>query len=664
MSEPTEIFASNVFNDVVMRERLPKSTYKAIKKTIDEGLSLEPGIADVVADVIMSWAVEKGVTHFTHWFQPLTGIIAEKHDPFISQASDGNIILEFSGKELIKGEPDAFSFSLGEIKDNSEAQGYTTWDCSSPAFIRDGTLYIPTAFCAYTGEALDNKTPLLRSMDALSIQALRVLKLLGNTSTKRVITTARFEQEYFLINKKLYDQREDLVLTGRTLFGTMSPKGQELDDYYFGVLKEKTSTFMKEVNEELWKLGILAKINHNVVASSFTTANIATDHNQLTIEIMEKVALRNNMVCLLHEEPFAGINRLGKHDDWFMVTDDGINLLEPGKTPHENKIFLLFFTAVIKAVDEYSDLIRVSPTNQVKIISIFVGDQLLDVLEKLESGTSSRPINKLISVIRKEGADRNKTFPFVFNGNKFEIRSSSSIAVTNYTLNTVVAEILSQVAGRLEKAENISDEVENILRETVRNHKRVIYNENISECITEDKSRGLPKTTTVESLKALIYEKNLVLMEKHGVLSRAEMQSRYEVSLENYSKNVNMEALTTIEMAKREILPVAIKFATKLAESINTIYSTGLGVETSVQADLLIKISDLIVSLDRSIIILQESVDRIEILQLMSYEKAYTYRFDVFEKMSFVKANADKLESLVDKSLWPFPTYNDLLFKL
>jgi len=664
MSEPNEIFASNVFNDVVMRERLPKSTYKAIKKTIDEGLSLEPGIADVVADVIMSWAVEKGVTHFTHWFQPLTGIIAEKHDPFISQASDGNIILEFSGKELVKGEPDAFSFSLGEIRDTSEAQGYKTWDCSSPAFIRDGTLYIPTAFCAYTGEALDNKTPLLRSMDALSIQALRVLKLLGNTSTKRVITTARFEQEYFLINKKLYDQREDLVLTGRTLFGTMSPKGQELDDYYFGVLKEKTSTFMKEVNEELWKLGILAKINHNVVASSFTTANIATDHNQLTIEIMEKVALRNNMVCLLHEEPFAGINGLGKHNDWFMVTDDGINLLEPGKTPHENKIFLLFFTAVIKAVDEYSDLIRVSPTNQVKIISIFVGDQLLDILEKLETATSSKPISELIPVIQNQGVDRNKTFPFVFNGNKFEIRSSSSIAVTNYTLNTVVAEILSQVAGRLEKAENISDEVENILRETVRNHKRVIYNGNMGECITEDKSRGLPKTTTVESLKALIYEKNLVLMEKHGVLSRAEMQSRYEVSLENYSKNVNMEALTTIEMAKREILPVAIKFATKLAESINTIYSTGLGVETSVQADLLIKISDLIVSLDRSIIILQESVDRIEILQLMSYEKAYTYRFDVFEKMSFVKANADKLESLVDKSLWPFPTYNDLLFKL
>ena len=501
-------------------------------------------------------------------------------------------------------------------------------------------------------------------MEALSIQALRVLKLLGNTSTKRVITTARFEQEYFLINKKLYDQREDLVLTGRTLFGTMSPKGQELDDYYFGVLKEKTSTFMKEVNEELWKLGILAKINHNVVASSFTTANIATDHNQLTIEIMEKVALRNNMVCLLHEEPFAGINGLGKHNDWFMVTDDGINLLEPGKTPHENKIFLLFFTAVIKAVDEYSDLIRVSPTNQVKIISIFVGDQLLDILEKLETATSSKPISELIPVIQNQGVDRNKTFPFVFNGNKFEIRSSSSIAVTNYTLNTVVAEILSQVAGRLEKAENISNEVEKILSETVRNHKRVIYNENISECITEDKSRGLPKTTTVESLKALIYEKNLVLMEKHGVLSRAEMQSRYEVSLENYSKNVNMEALTTIEMAKREILPVAIKFATKLAESINTIYSTGLGVETSVQADLLIKISDLIVSLDRSIIILQESVDRIEILQLMSYEKAYTYRFDVFEKMSFVKANADKLESLVDKSLWPFPTYSDLLFKL
>ncbi|MBC8060226.1 MAG: glutamine synthetase III [Clostridiaceae bacterium] len=697
MSKLTEIFGSNVFNDAVMRERLPKTTYKAIKKTIDDGLSLDPSIADIVAEAMMNWAVDKGATHFTHWFQPLTSITAEKHDSFISPTSDGNIILEFSGKELIKGEPDASSFPSGGIRDTSEARGYTAWDCTSPAFIKDGTLCIPTAFCAYNGEALDKKTPLLRSMEALSIQALRVLKLLGNTSTKRVITTVGPEQEYFLIDKKLYDQRNDLLFTGRTLFGAMPPKGQELDDHYFGVLKDKVSVFMKEVDEELWKLGILAKTKHNEVAPAqhelapiFTTTNIATDHNQLTMEIMKKVALRNNMVCLLHEKPFAGINGSGKHNNWSMATDDGINLLEPGHTPHDNEIFLVFLTAVIKAVDEYAELLRVAAANPGNdhrlganeappaIISIFVGDQLQDILEQLENGnaTSSKSTSKLkigvttLPPLPKDATDRNRTSPFAFTGNKFEFRmvpSSASIAAPNFTLNTIVAETLCQVAERLEKATDITVEVQNILTETVKNHKRVIYNGNgySDEWITEAKRRGLPNIkTTVESIKALIDEKNLALMEKHAVLSRVEMQSRYEISLENYTKVVNIEALTTIQIAKREILPAAIKFATKMAESINTIYSTGSGADTSVQTDLLLEVSALTASLKKNILILEESVTKTASLQVDPYEQAYTYRFDVFEKMSLVRAAADRLETLVDKALWPFPTYGDLLFKL
>jgi len=697
MNKLNEIFGSNVFNDGVMKERLPKSTYKSIKKTIDNGVSLDPSIADVIAEAMMNWAIEKGATHFTHWFQPLTGITAEKHDSFISKAQDGNIILEFSGKELIKGEPDASSFPSGGIRDTAEARGYTVWDCTSPAFIKDGTLCIPTAFCSYTGEALDKKTPLLRSMEALSVQALRVLKLLGNTSSKRVITTVGPEQEYFLVDKKLYDQRPDLLLTGRTLFGAMPPKGQELDDHYFGVFKDRVSAFMKEIDEELWKLGVFAKTKHNEVAPAqhelaciFTSANIATDHNQLTMEIMKKVALRNDMVCLLHEKPFAGINGSGKHNNWSIATDDGINLLGPGLTPHDNEVFLIFLTAVIKAVDEYADLLRVAAANPGNdhrlganeappaIISIFVGEQLQDILDQLENGmaTSSKSTSKLeINVttlpdLSKDTTDRNRTSPFAFTGNRFEFRmvpSSASIAAPNFTLNTIVAEILWQVAERLEKAPDITLEVKNILTETVKNHKRVIYNGNgyTDEWIVEAEKRGLLNIkTTVESIKALVDEKNLAVMEKHGVLSRVEMHSRYEISLENYIKVVNIEALTTIDIAKREILPVAVKFATNMAQSINKINAAGIGADISAQSDLLIEVSSLAALLRKNIIILEASVAKTVNLSGDTYEEAYAYRFDVFEKMSLVRAAADKLETIVDKALWPFPTYSDLLFKL
>ncbi|RCX15444.1 L-glutamine synthetase [Anaerobacterium chartisolvens] len=697
MSNLSEFFGSNVFNDAVMKERLPKSTYKALKKTINEGLALDPAVAEVVSNAMKDWAIEKGCTHFTHWFQPMTGITAEKHDSFISPTSDGKVILEFSGKELIKGEPDASSFPSGGLRATFEARGYTAWDCTSPAFIKDGTLCIPTAFCSYTGEALDKKTPLLKSMEALSSQAMRILKLFGNTSAKNVITTVGPEQEYFLIDKSMYDKRKDLIYTGRTLFGAKPPKGQELEDHYFGNIKERISCFMKELDEELWKLGISAKTKHNEVAPAqhelapiFTTTNIATDHNQLTMELMKKVALRHGLVCLLHEKPFAGVNGSGKHNNWSMGTNEGQNLLEPGSTPHDNAQFLVFLCAVVKAVDEYADLLRVAAANPGNdhrlganeappaIISIFLGEQLSDILEQIENGgaTSSKQGGELkigvstLPALPKDSTDRNRTSPFAFTGNKFEFRmvgSSASIAAANFTLNTIVAEVLSIIASRLEKASDFDSEVQSILTEIVKDHKRVIFNGNgySDEWVEEAEKRGLPNIrTTVESIKALISEKNLAVMEKHSVLSRVEMQSRYEISLEHYIKTINIEALTTLEMAKREILPAAIKFTSELAGSINFIKSTGIAADISAQSELLTEASSLASSLKKEIGILEDSVEKASNLHGDTYSQAYFYTFDVFKKMGELRAAADKLEAIVDADIWPLPTYGEMLFKV
>ena len=697
MSKLNEIFGSNVFNDSVMKERLPKAVYKALKKTIDEGTSLDPAVAEVVASAMKDWAIEKGATHFTHWFQPMTNITAEKHDSFISPTADGKVILEFSGKELIKGEPDASSFPSGGLRATFEARGYTAWDCTSPAFIKDGSLCIPTAFCSYTGEALDKKTPLLRSMEALSKQAIRVLRALGNTTANRVITTVGPEQEYFIIDKKMYESRKDLIFTGRTLFGAKPPKGQELEDHYFGSLKERISVYMKELDEELWKLGISAKTKHNEVAPAqhelapiFSTTNIATDHNQLTMETMKKVALRQGLVCLLHEKPFAGINGSGKHNNWSMGTDDGVNLLDPGHTPHENEQFLIFLCSVIKAVDEYSDLLRVSAANPGNdhrlganeappaIISIFLGDQLQDILEQIEKGGATSSIASdlmkigvtTLPALPKDTTDRNRTSPFAFTGNKFEFRmvpSSGSIAAPNFTLNTIVAEVLSKVADRLEKADDVDAEVQKILFEIVRDHKRVIFNGNgySEDWVHEAEKRGLPNIrTTVESIKAIIAEKNLDVMEKHGVLSRVEMKSRYEISLEHYIKTINIEALTMLDMAKKQILPAVIKFATGIAGSINTIKSTGVEADITAQSELLTEVSALSASLKNKITALEAAVEKASELHGDTYEQAAFYRFDVFEKMNDLRADADKLETIVEKDIWPFPTYGEILFNI
>ena len=654
-------------------------------------------MADVVAAAMRDWAVEKGATHFTHWFQPMTGITAEKHDAFINPTSDGKVILEFSGKELIKGEPDASSFPSGGLRATFEARGYTAWDCTSPAFIKDGSLCIPTAFCSYNGEALDKKTPLLRSMEALNKQALRVLRALGNTTTQKVITTVGPEQEYFLIDKKMYDARKDIILTGRTLFGAKPSKGQELEDHYFGVIKPRVSEFMKELDEELWKLGITAKTKHNEVAPAqhelapiFNTTNIATDNNQLTMEVMKKVAEKHGLYCLLHEKPFAGVNGSGKHNNWSMGTDDGMNLLEPGTSPHENKQFLLFLCAVIKAVDEYPDLLRVSAANAGNdhrlganeappaIISIFLGDQLEDILEQIEKGpaTSSKCSSALtigvntLPALPKDATDRNRTSPFAFTGNKFEFRmvpSSASISGCNFVLNTIVAETLSEIADKLEKASDLNGEIQAILTDIVKNHKKVIFNGNgySDEWVEEAARRGLPNIkSTVEAAKAMISEKNQAVLEKHGVLTKVEAESRYEITIENYNKIINIEALTTLEMAKRQILPAVIKFATSLAGSINTINATGLGVDVSAQADLLKEVSTLTASLKKNIGILEEVVAKADSFDGDIFDLGMMYRYEVFEQMSTLREDADKLETLVDKEFWPMPTYEDMLFNV
>jgi len=696
-----DIFGENVFNDAVMRKRLPKAAYKSLLKTIEEGLPLDPGVAEIVANAMKDWAIEKGATHFTHWFQPLTGITAEKHDSFISPTKHGLVGMEFSGKELIKGEPDASSFPNGGIRATFEARGYTAWDCTSPAFLKeDGgvlTLCIPTAFCSYTGEALDKKTPLLRSMQALSIQALRLLRLFGNTTSNRVTSTVGAEQEYFLVDKKLFDQRMDLMLTGRTLFGAMPPKGQELDDHYYGSLKTRVAAFMHDLNIELWKLGVLAKTQHNEVAPGqfelapiFGTTNIATDHNQLIMDSMKKVALRHNMVCLLHEKPFAGVNGSGKHNNWSMSTDDGLNLLDPGRNPHENFQFLTILCAIIKAVDDYAELLRLTaatPGNDHRlganeappaIISIFLGDQLTDILEQLQNGgiTHSLQGEKMASGVEtlpafhKDSTDRNRTSPFAFTGNKFEFRmvsSAQSISGPNVVLNTIFAEVFSQFADRLEQAENFDQALLELLKETMKNHKRILFDGNgySDEWVEEATKRGLPNvTSTVDAALVLRRDSTVELYEKHKVLNRTELESRYEINLEQYCKQINIEALTMVSMAKQQIIPAAVKYSTQLANSINSIKSASSAVDVSVQENLLIDLCAILVSFRAKLDTLEQTVQGADAISHDAYAQGVYYRDVVFKGMQDLRTDGDKLETMIDAELWPLPTYAQMLFML
>jgi L-glutamine synthetase (EC 6.3.1.2) len=691
-----EIFGSHVFNDSIMRERLPKNTYKILRKTIDQGSPLDPVVAEVVANAMKDWALENGATHFTHWFQPMNGMTAEKHDSFISPTSDGKVVMEFSGKELIKGEADASSFPSGGLRVTFEARGYTAWDCTSPAFLKDDggilTLCIPTAFCSYTGEALDKKTPLLRSMEALNRQALRILKLFGNTTATRVLSTVGPEQEYFLIDKKYFDRRMDLILTGRTLFGAMPPKGQELEDHYFGSIKERIAAYMKELNIELWKLGILAKTQHNEVAPAqfelapiFNSANVASDHNQLIMEVMRKVAFRHNLVCLLHEKPFAGVNGSGKHNNWSMSTDDGLNLFEPGNNPHDNAQFLTFLCAVIKAVDEYAELLRVSAANPGNdhrlganeappaIVSIYLGEQLSDIITQLTNGglkSSKKGENMMVGVTTlpvfpKDTTDRNRTSPFAFTGNKFEFRmvaSSLSVAGPNVILNTIVAETLSQMADRLEKTDSFENELQNILREIAVSHKRILFDgNNYSPKWQEEAARrGLPNITSmVEAIPALISEKAIKLFEKHQVFSNIELHSRYEIFLEQYCKSINIEALTMIDITKHQIIPAVIKYTTKLAIAVNSVKSAGAN--TSVQFEILEETSSCLVSLKQRLTKLEKVTAEAKTIG-DNYDQGVYYRDTVFKSMEELRIVADKLETIIDAEIWPLPTYAQMLF--
>jgi glutamine synthetase len=697
--EITAVFGSNVFSDKVMKERLPRDAYRALKEAIDKDMPLRPEIAEVVANAMKDWAVEKGATHYTHWFQPLTGITAEKHDSFISPTSNGSGYLEFSGKQLIQGEPDASSFPSGGLRSTFEARGYTAWDCTSPAFLKEDasgnvTLTIPTAFYSYNGEALDKKTPLLRSMKAVSKQALRVLKALGNVTSTRVASTVGPEQEYFLVDKKYYMERLDLMLAGRTIFGAPAPKGQELEDQYFGFIKDRVSDYMNDLNTELWKMGITSKTQHNEVAPAqyemaplYTTTNIATDHNQLVMETMQKVALRHDLVCLLHEKPYAGINGSGKHNNWSLSTDDGINLLDPGHTPGENVQFLLFLSALIKAVDTHADILRgtcASAGNDHRlganeappaIISIFMGDELTAILEKISKGQPVAAKGKqylnvgvdTLPAFPKDNTDRNRTSPFAFTGNKFEFRmvgSSQSIAGTNVALNTIAAEALDTIATRLEKARNKNAEAAAIIKETYKKHHRIIFNgNNYSEAwAKEAKKRGLSNVrNSVDALSAFITDKALALFEKYEVLSHKEVHSRYEIYIEAYAKQVNIEALTAIDMAKKQLIPAAVEYATFLADSISSFEA--VSVDASVQQDLLKKLGGLLASSYKTLTSLEAAVCKAKGIA-ESVEKAEAYRDEVIPVMQSLRSDIDALEMLVPSDMWPIPTYAELLFKL
>lgn len=695
----SEIFGTNVFSDAVMRERLPRPIYKALKKTIEEGLALEREVAEVVAAAMKDWAIEKGATHFTHWFQPMNGITAEKHEAFISPTEDGRVITEFSGKELIKGESDASSFPSGGLRATFEARGYTVWDCTSPAFLKEDasgvTLCIPTAFCSYTGEALDKKTPLLRSMEALSNQAVRVLRLFGNSEVKRVIPTVGPEQEYFLIDRELFLKRKDLVYTGRTLFGAKPPKGQELEDHYFGSLKERVSAFMKELDIELWKLGVSAKTKHNEVAPAqhelapiFTNVNIATDHNQLIMDTMKKVANRHGLACLLHEKPFAGVNGSGKHNNWSLSTDNGQNLLEPGKTPHENIQFLVFLCAVIKSIDIYSDLLRASAANPgndhrlggneapPSIISIFLGEHLTNILERIENGVTSerQKGEKLYSgvstlpLLRKDDTDRNRTSPFAFTGNKFEFRmvpSSSSVSDANVVLNTIVADSLKEIADRLETVNDVHEEIKWILKDIISNHKRIIFNGDgySKEWLSEAEKRGLRNIKcTVEAVEAYITKEAVELFTKHNVLSEQELRSRYEIALETYIKRTNIEALTMIEMSNKQIIPAVIKYMNEVATSINQIKATNLNIQITEIEKLVIEISETLNTFKIKVLELESLTQSAQKLKENIKEQARYYRDVICKAMEELRLYGDKLENMVDSKIWPIPTYGELMF--
>ena len=695
MDSVTSIFGENVFNETVMKARLPKETYKQLMRTIEGGEKLDPSVANIVANAMKDWALEKGATHFTHWFQPLTGVTAEKHDSFISPAPEGKIIMEFSGKELVQGEPDASSFPSGGLRATFEARGYTAWDPTSYAFIKDGTLCIPTAFCSYTGEALDKKTPLLRSMQAINKQALRVLHLFGNKDVSSVKTTVGPEQEYFLVDKSVYDKREDLILTGRTLFGAKAPKGQELEDHYFGMIKPRVQAFMKDLNNELWKLGILAKTEHNEVAPAqhelapiFTTTNLACDHNQLTMEVMRKVASKHGMVCLLHEKPFAGVNGSGKHNNWSISTNTGKNLLDPGATPASNAQFLLFLCAVIKAVDEYQDLLRISVASAGNdhrlganeappaIVSIFLGDELSQILQSIEEGKLYGTHEKekmqigvtVLPDFNKDTTDRNRTSPFAFTGNKFEIRmlgSSESIACANIMINAAVAEELKQFADALEGSKDFTNDLHNLILKTIKEHKRIIFNGNgyDDSWVQEAEKRGLLNLkSTPEAYSHLLDAKNKKVLSEHGILSEVELASRYEIYNENYSKVINIEALTMLDMAKKLYLPAASKYAKELAEIVSLKKAAG-GADDSYESELLAKVSSLTASIFNKVKALDKAVIEAKNVSETGALALY-YRNTVFQAMSELRENVDELEGCVPAEVWPVPSYADLLFSV
>ncbi len=696
-----DVFGTKVFNDAVMQEYLPKKTYAALKSTIENGNELAPEIANVVAHAMKEWALNNGATHYTHWFQPMTGVTAEKHDSFLSAESDSRAVLEFSGKELIKGEPDASSFPSGGLRATFEARGYTAWDCTSPAFLREdaiGTvLCIPTAFCSYTGEALDKKTPLLRSMEAISKQAVRILRLFGDEEVSNVRCSVGAEQEYFLIDRDQYLRRDDLIFTGRTLFGSMPPKGQELDDHYFGSIRERQASFMKELNIELWKLGILSKTQHNEVAPAqhemapiFDTANIATDHNQLVMETMKKVARRHNLECLLHEKPFAGVNGSGKHDNWSLVTNTGKNLLRPGSAPYDNKQFLLFLSAVIAAVDDHAALLRMSASNPGNdhrlganeappaIMSIFLGEQLEDIVEQILATGTATHSNKgekmdigvhTIPPIKKDATDRNRTSPFAFTGNKFEFRmvaSSMSVADANTVLNATVADVLEKMADRLEKAVDFEKAVDELVCDTLKEHQKVIFNGNgySDDWISEAERRGLPNVRTmVDATASLTDEKTIAMFEGQNVFSRTELESRAEINYEAYAKAINIEAKTMVKMASKQYIPSVIGYVTRLAESINSIKNACEDADVSVQTELLKKCSALLADARKAVLALKEINDKANIME-EGKEQAEYYRDVVMPAMADLRSPIDTLEDIVDKSCWPVPAYGDMLFEV
>lgn len=695
-----EIFGENVFNDTVMQERLPKKVYKNLKKTIEEGKELDLETADVIAHEMKEWAIEKGATHYTHWFLPLTGVTAEKHDSFISAPQpSGKVLMSFSGKELIKGEPDASSFPSGGLRATFEARGYTAWDCTSPAFVREdaagATLCIPTAFCSYTGEALDQKTPLLRSMEAINKQALRLLRLFGNTTSKKVTPSVGPEQEYFLVDAEKFEQRKDLIYTGRTLFGAMPPKGQELDDHYFGTIRQRIAAFMKDVNEQLWKVGVTAKTQHNEVAPAqhelapiYAEANIAVDHNQIVMQTLKRVACQHGLKCLLHEKPFAGVNGSGKHNNWSITTDDGINMLDPGKTPHENTQFLLVLTCILKAVNMHADLLRESaadPGNDHRlganeappaIISVFLGEQLEDVLEQLIStgeATHSIKGGKLETGVRtlpelaKDATDRNRTSPFAFTGNKFEFRmvgSRDSVASPNIVLNTIVAEAFADACDVLEKADDFDKAVHDLIKEYATENHRIVFNgDGYSEAwVEEAERRGLPNIRSmVEAIPAMVTDTAVNLFERFGVFTKAELESRAEIQYESYAKAINIEARTMIDMASKQFLPAFIKYTKTLADTVNAVKAAGA--DASVQMDCLNQVTELMAetkrALDALTAVTEEAANKEE-----GQVQANFYHSDVVPAMDALRAPVDKLEMIVDKEAWPMPSYGDLIFEV